>query len=285
MIIDGLALQETFYIYRQFSVWRMDRIAADEVWSFRPVFANFGVSQLDAIATDGNLHYVWTGNDLIAHDGQRWQSLLSGRIRRALVPSNAAANVVFNEDRNEIWVAYTRTGGSGGLDGLLVYHIPSGQSTSSVFVNGSGGTVTGIGVLRRTVGVTSTARPVMMRNGEEELGLTDSGATDWTNTVSTTFLREDLDFGAPHRRKLVKWVRPYIYQTSGSVTITVEAGARDTLAGAPTYSSAVTYTTGTHDKVNTFTEGRYLTFRFVAASGEPFALAGFDVGYEETGDY
>lgn len=81
-IVDGLTLGNSFMLYGESAVWRMDLEGGKYIWGTRPVFKGPGLINQNCIIDEGGYHYVFGNNDIYRHDGQRWESIADGRVRK-----------------------------------------------------------------------------------------------------------------------------------------------------------------------------------------------------------
>ena len=109
--IDCVPLRDTNLIYKQDSVWSMQYIGGMFVFKFTKVFGDFGVPNRDCVVEyQSGKHFVFTGNDLLIHDGQNVQSIATGRVRKLLktitVNQLRTAFVALNSTAQEVWFCY-----------------------------------------------------------------------------------------------------------------------------------------------------------------------------------
>jgi len=114
-IIDGLALRDAFYIYKQDSVYEMTYTGGNAVMRFRKVFGSTGVLTRNCIVRVKGSHVVLGNGDIYRHDGQNMESIVNGRIRDtffATIDDAAYENsfVVYNEPSEEVWFCVPTTG-------------------------------------------------------------------------------------------------------------------------------------------------------------------------------
>ena len=125
-IIDGLVLRDSFMIYKEASIWRMDYTGGPYVFRFSKVLGTSGAMNSNCIAELDGFHLVLTGSDVIYHDGQNAVSVLDKQSRRDLFQSidvdGARLCFVFkNPFFNEIFVCYPAIG-STSCDRAMVYN-------------------------------------------------------------------------------------------------------------------------------------------------------------------
>lgn len=80
-IVDGLTLGDSFILYCLASVWTMDYIGGDLIYSFRKLFDEIGVINPNCVVQVGGLHYVFDRNDIYVHDGVAPRSITDGKVK------------------------------------------------------------------------------------------------------------------------------------------------------------------------------------------------------------
>lgn len=114
-IVDGGPLRDLFIIYKEHSTWGMAFIGGSLVMDFFPILPNSGMLAKHCFTEFQGQHFVLTDADVIVHDGQRFNSAIDVRNRRALFDEMDQDNydnsfVVHDESRQEIWVCVPESG-------------------------------------------------------------------------------------------------------------------------------------------------------------------------------
>lgn len=86
-IVDGLSLRDTFVVYKQFATYMISYVAGQYVFTQRKLFLTTGVQTSNCVAELNGEHWVFTGNDVIRHDGQNFLSVVQDKIKQELVKS------------------------------------------------------------------------------------------------------------------------------------------------------------------------------------------------------
>ncbi len=108
-IVDGKSLRDTFFIYRERSVWQMQYVGGINVFSFKESFDDAGVLGLDCVAEVEGWHYVVGQSDVYRHNGVQKQSIADGIVRKEIfktIHPNYTDNVFITTkyDDKEIWI-------------------------------------------------------------------------------------------------------------------------------------------------------------------------------------
>jgi len=86
-IVDGLALRDTFIVYKEFSTYVMQYVAGQYVFTTRKLFLTTGIQALNCVVEANGLHWLFTGTDVVRHDGQNYVSVVDEKVKRTLVES------------------------------------------------------------------------------------------------------------------------------------------------------------------------------------------------------
>ena len=278
-IVDGAVLGEDFIFYKKFASYRMRYVGGNYVMDVRPLWKGWGLHSQNCVQEYAGKHYVFTGDDLIVHDGQRWESLLYGKWRANITNPSPSSFLWIDRLNREMWLCLGT--GSGLPSVAIVVDMDTGKIARRNLPSISG-------MIQEDQKGLSSPIGCYAGNAVANSGSFYDFASGNTNNgtdITASIFREALDFGDPSKVKLVKWVRPIITAGSSQV-ITVEAGGTKNVDDSVSYSTAVTFTASTDDKADIFAEGRWLNFRFGSTGAvDSWGIAGFDVGYELRGDY
>ena len=86
-IVDGLSLRDSFIVYKNFTTYVMQYVAGTYVWTSRKLFLTTGVQALNCVVEANGLHYLFTGTDVVRHDGQNYLSVVDEKVKKTLVRS------------------------------------------------------------------------------------------------------------------------------------------------------------------------------------------------------
>lgn len=305
-IIDGLVLRDSFMIYKESSIWRMDYTGGAFIYRFSKVLGASGALSKNCIAEIDGQHFVLSSSDCIIHDGQSSVSVLDKQTRRDLFrkidPDNSDKCFVFvNRLYNEVFVCYPALGSSV-CDKALVWnyvdktvsfrdmpqvnHAFSGavdDSTGATFDTDSGTFDADTTVFDSNSSSLTRALSVLAGN-TQKLYLLDSGATFDGAPVAAYLERVGLSLGAPEKIKLVSRIRPRIYGATGA-TVMVSIGSSDDPYGAVTYNAPVAFTIGSSVSVDSFCSGRYLAVKFSTGTAQLWRLDSYDIDVTEAGSF
>lgn len=322
-VVDGLAMRDTFIIYKEHSVWGMQWVGGTEVMRFNRIFAQNGMMSEDCAADVFGQHVVLSDGDVYIHDGQQAESILTKRLRTWLFSqidstyyrrSFLAANTEFNE----VWLCYVQQGTTNANTDLiqpnqaLVWNtkqntfsvrdlpgvpfitngIPSGIVSATFDAdNGSfdsaGDTfddITYTPQKERMIAALPGAKPRMLQM--------DYGESILGEAMSVSLERRALPLmrqGADGSMKLdlqkKKFVRRVYPRISGTVggIVYMYIGVSDKIGETPTWIGPYPYTIGTTRYANVLKRGRIISIKFTSNTVIDWKISGFDVEFEMEG--
>lgn len=119
LLVEALPLQQSMYLYKQGSTWRMTYIGGQQIFKFEKFLETSGIlgPRCVAVTGDGLKHVVATQDDIIVHNGNQATSILDKRQKKALAAAIDTANygnsfMFCNTLYNEMWFCYPSQGQS-----------------------------------------------------------------------------------------------------------------------------------------------------------------------------
>lgn len=93
-IRDGVALRDTFVLYKDNTVWGMQFVGGNSIFRFYPILTQTGILSNNCAVEimNGTLHFLATGDDIIVHDGQNTKSILTKKMKKWLANNIAVTN-------------------------------------------------------------------------------------------------------------------------------------------------------------------------------------------------
>lgn len=306
-IVDGLQLRDSFMIYKESSIWRMDYVGGAYVHRFTKVLGQSGALARNCIAEIDGRHFVLAGSDVIIHDGNSATSVLDRAARRWLFnnidQTNYKASFVFkNPYMNEVYACFPSVG-STIPDTALVYNYSTGtvgiRDIPSINHANNGLVESGLGPTTwaddhdswgsdvTTWGqsdFTPDAARVLMGSSAQKIYLLDS-STKFDATAVDAFLeRRGLSLGSPETIKLVTGVKPRIHGEIGE-TVLISVGSSNEPYEDPTYSTPVAFTIGTTVQCDFTVSGRYIAIKFETGTTSRWSLDSYDLTVENVGQW
>ncbi len=303
-IIDGLQLRNSFMIYKEKSIYRMDYIGGSSVFRFEQVIGTSGALNKNCIVEiDGN-HLVLTGSDVIIHDGQNPTSVLDKQTRRFLFLNIDVTNIgmcfVFkNPYFNEAFICYPSIGATS-CDSAMVWnykdrtvsfrdmpninHANFGAVDNGLQGNWNQDPAPWSSDLTLWDGgdfVPSTQRVIMAAN-DLKLYLLDASSSFDGSLPSAYLERIGLSFDDPESIKMIKGIRPRITGNVGD-TVTISVGWSNDPYATPTYSAVMTHTIGSTIQNDCFVSGRYLSYKISTGTAYQWRLDSLEFEIENMG--
>jgi hypothetical protein len=116
-ILEALQLGQTMFIYKERSVWKMSYIGGQYIFQFDMFLPDIGILAARCVCMDltGTKHVVVTQDDIIIHNGNSTQSILTDRQKVTLFATlnRDAAHTSFlflNKAKDEIWFCFPEAG-------------------------------------------------------------------------------------------------------------------------------------------------------------------------------
>lgn len=130
-LIDCLPLGDVNIIYKEKTSYGMQYIGPPQIFRFWKLFgkddAGGGILTRNCVTEVKKKHLVATQGDLLLHDGQMWESVLTSKFRKKIFESDLDPTyfdrsfLVVNATRNEVWFCYP-TGGAAFPNIALVWN-------------------------------------------------------------------------------------------------------------------------------------------------------------------
>jgi hypothetical protein len=304
-IIDGMQLRDSFMVYKESSVWRLDYVGGQNVVQVTRVLGTSGAMNRNCIVEIDGYHVVLTGSDVIVHDGQSATSVLDKQARRDLFQSidattRSACFLFKNPFLNEVFVCYPAIGSTVCNKALVwnyrdktvsfrslpnVNHAnfgPVDNSLAGTIDQDSAPIDSDLTAFDGPDYTPDTAR-VMMGTADSKLFLLDASAS-FNGSLPAGYLeRRAMSFGRPDRRKLVTGVRLRIKGNTGQTVVVKVAGTNDP-EEEPVYTSR-THTIGSTTRCDCTVDGRYIALRIETGTAYQWRLDSLDIEYELGGEW
>lgn len=303
-IVDGLQLRDSFIIYKEASVWRMDYTGGTFIYRFSKVLGTSGAMNQNCIVEVDGFHVVLSGSDVVVHDGQSGTSVLDKQSRRYLfqnidVNGTGLCFVFKNPFFNEVFICYPSIG-SAACDQAMVWnykdktvsfrqipnlnHASFGPVDNGLAGNWNMDSAPWGSDLTSWGGpdfVPSSTRTIMA-SANTKLYMMDSSAS-FDGVIPAAYIeRRGLSLSAPQSIKLVRGIRPRIVGNTGE-TVIVKVGASDDPYLDPTWSATMTHTIGSTISDDCLVSGRYIAVRFETGSAYQWRLDSFDIDVQPGG--
>jgi hypothetical protein len=306
IIIDGMQLRDSFMIYKESSIWRMDLVGAPFIFSFKRVLGTSGALNRNCIVELDGYHFVLTGSDVIVHDGQKPRSVLDKKVRRFLfkdmdVESRANAFVFKNPFFNEAYVCYPQVGSSvpdkalvwNYLDDTItftdipnIYHASFGVDTNAITTSAWDDDDQAWNedlTLWNDAETVPRRAKVLMASADPALYLLDATATDASGPGANYVEKRGLFFEEDERRVLIQSIRPRLFGNTGDTVVIKVGGTDDSPYNDPIWDAEVEFVIGEDVSADVLVDRRYAAFRVENGTALQWRMDSLDVEYVETG--
>lgn len=307
--IDGLALNDTFFIYKSDAVWAMQFIGGNFIFSFRKVFSDdTGILSRDCVTEFDGKHFVVGVSDVYVHDGTSKKSVITNKVAKSLYTQINPDHVdkvkcVADVPRKEIWVYFpTQDSSNGAANKALVWNWEV-DAWAERDISGVSYITTGVVIDDNTDPSTWDADTGYWNTdespwGEERFnpsakslfivgydtpkfykgntGLSINGSTTYT----TTLQRTGIDFGDDKGYKYVNAIYPHFV---GEGTVNIYVGTENNQGEGVSWSDPHPFVIGQDYKANFRKSGRYIGVKVDSASNDIWALTGYSIEYSTEG--
>lgn len=306
LLVDQLPLGDLNVIYKERSMYSMQFIGQPYIWSFQRLPGDVGMlARGCAVATPAG-HVVLTAGDVILHNGQGPQSLLTGRMRRWMFNNidSAAykrAFVTANPNKNEVWICFPAVGATV-CTLALIWNWADNTLGVRELQNVTYGA---FGQINYTSGASwasdadtwaddatawnqdeyspADARLLLSRTAPE-ITLVDNGTTFGGTNITASVERTGITLDDPDSVKTLKGVYPRVDAVAGT-QLSIEVGASMDAEVAPIYQPPVIYTVGQSFKADCFATGRFLALRISSSGKQAWRLKSYGLDIVKGGLY
>lgn len=156
IIVDGLSLGGTFYIYKESSTWKMRFVGGRKIMDLGDAawLPDTGILAPRCVtaAKKGTIHVVATQDDIIWHNGNTVESVLTKRYRRTLFNDIDTTNfqncfLFENANYNEVWFCYPSSGSTNPNKAIIMNYTNEGWAVTELdgitFRNAAAGPIEG----------------------------------------------------------------------------------------------------------------------------------------------
>ena len=315
-LIDGISLRDDLVLYKESQTWLMQYVGGIDVFRFIKKFSEIGMlARKCAIEFFIGKHIVFTGDDVVLHDGQQGESIISRRLITSITSAIDSyyyqrSFVAMNYAKKEVWVCFPETGNSlctkalvwnwkentwGVRDLPSVAHITAGI-IDSITPADTWATASGIWSTDAAAWGDRLFDPVQRKLLMAIPGSTKLYTPDITqqfDSVNMTSYVEKTAIGFPLRadkppdystEKLVRGIWPRIRGTAGGV-VNVYVGTQQRVDGAVTYDTAFPFTIGTTEYVDCLLTSKLHALKFESTTDIQWKLDGYDADVVPAGQH
>lgn len=299
-IVDGRKLRDSFYIYKEDSVYSMTYTGGVFVFNFRQIFDDIGALSKNSIAEFDAKHFVVGQGDVYVHNGVQKASVISGKMREYLFTNirNDAFDRLFvvpDYANTEMWICYCSTDNNDtsdkSCDRALVWNwsentwsrrdLPSIRYATYGIVDpkepdwwdaSSGSWDTETAVWGESNYNPSKLKILMSSPQNDKVYVVGNSSIFDGQTFESFLERTDISLGDDRRMKVVTSVTPHV---KGDGQMQFYLGTSYVQNGPILWRGPFSYTIGSQYKVDCKVSGRYLAIKVVATSESNWELNGY----------
>jgi len=305
-IVDGLAQENTFFIYKESSIYAMQYIGGKQIFRFSSVSKIAGAMGIDCNASTPVGHVILSDGDVLINQGGNIQSIIDKRMRRWIFNNIDSDNrhrsfVVANPYKNEAWICYPENGKIWPNKVVVWNYKDNTFATRDIqnLTHANSGIITAADTdtwdsrtdtwndsddIWSVNNYSQASTRLVLCSSDKKLLLADLTRTFDGASMTSYIERTGIDFGYPESIKLCSAVRPKFDSIDGTV-IRIYVGKQASLDSGITWSSPVNYTVGTSLKCDFNVSGRYLAVKFESINSAPWRLKSFDLDIKQLGMY
>lgn len=309
-IVDAAPFRDQLIIFKNNATYTMQYVGGTFIYAFRRLFPNIGLQTSNCAVEMDGIQYMFTGEDVIAHDGQNMKSLVDRKVIKKFIASVDGARsylccVVARIVERQIWVCIP-VAGQPWLSYALIINVDDGLVGSITLPN--------VGFVAR--GTTDPAGAIAQQSWDNRTGSWQTQNTIWTqNTFSQTndslmmvqpdanllqavgigtsadgaailsvVERLSMRIGDGIRHSVVTQLAPLIEAEAG-IAFGIRLGTQNYYKDTITWSPFRTFITGDTRAENFTVDGRYISVWLQANTTLPWRLSGYYLKIKEAGEY
>ncbi|WP_299084466.1 hypothetical protein [uncultured Paraglaciecola sp.] len=305
-IVDALPLRDTLMVYKDSSTYALQYVGGQFVYTQRKVFLNQGIYARNCVEEIEGEHWVFTGTDVIRHNGQQSISVVQDKVKNTLLDS---IDVTYKDyccavsihSQSQFWICVP-TQGSTSLDLAYVINTKTNEvgmrTLGSVLYVGRGQVEQELFPTQWSTDSQSWDQDITSWNQQaykpspdsllmcaftsSHLLVADSSDQNNNSDVYAYVERESLPITESNNNTLVTRVLPDIRGESGD-NVFISVGSQSFFGESIAWEPAVTYTIGTDNYIDVQTEGRLFSIRFEATTSRRWSVYGYRLQTVDTG--
>ena len=301
-IIDGLALRNSFIVYRDDGITVLEYSNDSYVFNARNLTTEVHIANINCIAEVKGTHFVIASNDILQVTGDKVQSILHDRARvrySAVLNQNAldACFAVHNTTTKEFW-ACIPTGDSLVANQAWLYnyrdntwtihdinditHADYGRLEQASRLwnnwNETWATATGNWARQNNSAFNNTIMGPHVTPDPSSLQLLD-GFTSETEFL-TVLERTDYNLTTLQDVNTITRVYPHM---KGTKPVKITVGSQDHAGGPVRWKPSASFLPGVDRKIDVRTTGELFTFKIEVEHNSNFEFSGLDIEYVQDG--
>ena len=307
-LVDGLALRDLFVVYKDNATYALSYVAGQYTYTSRKLFLTSGLSSSNCVVEINGEHWVFTGSDVIRHDGQNFSSVVQDKTKHGIVdaidPTKVTWSCVAANSRtqqlwicvatqgspylNKAWVINTLTGDAGERDLPLVAHVARGLVDANPpdlqWDTDSQDWDQDVTFWDQQAYSPNNDSFVMADVDSVQLWAVDQADTANGQPISAYCERLSLPINDNILRALVTAVVPRLEGEPGEV-ISIRVGGQAFFSQPITWSDPLPFVIGVDVAVQCLVEGRLISVRFEGKTARQWRIYSYKLAVVDLGLY
>lgn len=308
-IIDGLALQDQFIIYKEDAIYSMRFVGGLPVFSFKKIFDDAGALSTNCAVEFQGQHFVVAIGDVYIHNGVSKKSIITQKMKDFLYSNiseeyAARTHVAIDRPRSEIWINFPNKNTSAGEcntaliwnyqeDTWSIRDIPNTYYTTAgvidpdavlsgdVWDNDNGAWNNAVNPWNDTSYNPTKQKMILVSATNTAMYIVDETSLFDTSSFTAILEKTGIDFEDRRGIKYLNSVHPHIV---GNGTVDVFVGAQMWQDQGIEWKGPYTLTIGEDFKIDCRISGRLLAVKFVSDSESSWDLNGYSLEVDLVGE-
>lgn len=285
-VVDAMPLGRVMIIYKEDNIFSMSSTTDGSIFAFDRIFKGVGVLNHDhVISLRQNEHLVFTGDDVVWHNGIQMKSVIQGKWRRWLRANLDGtyfkrAFFATNPPMNEVWLCFPSTGSSTPDLALILNWVDMTLTMRGISGFAHAASEIGRLPLKKFYGADPLNIQQHLIDDTEQFH--GANPTCW---VERRALALPFNVGEPpdiSTDKNITRIYPHIEGTIGGV-LNVYTAMTNLIDELPNYGPSKPFTIGTDKYVDVDKTGKLLNLRFESNSNIHWRFSSYEVDVKPVG--
>jgi hypothetical protein len=307
-IRGALLMRDALIVYKTDSTYSLTYVAGQYIYALRTLFPAIGAASRHSFAEVNGRHYLFTGEDVVQHDGQVYRSVVDKVAKRAIVECIDPAQMALVSINprvvdQQVWVNIPTSGGTN-LDVAYVIDIDDtlvGRRTLPNVASVNRGIINPTDVLGAWDDIefnwdtiNGVWNEALFSPNSDSLMLTDPvgnnllavgiGNTADGEPISAFVEKISAEIGDFSRKKLITRLVPRVEGGEGEV-LTFRLGGQDFFGQPVEWNDPIDFTIGETIAISDIVQGRLLSLRVEGTTVQPWELHSYTLLVTEQGEF
>ena len=309
-IVDGWTLRDQLIIYKNSSTYTMQYVAGQYIYAFRKLFPTIGAQSLNCACELDSVQYVFTGEDVVRHDGQNVESMIDRKVIKDFIASIDGTRlplccIVARVVDRQIWICTPITG-QPYLSQALIINTDDGYVGRAVLPNVASvvrGTINPAGAVAQetwaedpyqwstdtTIWTQTTFSPtadslMMTQTDANLLQAVGIGSSADGDPIATSLERLSMRVGEGLYHSVITQIVPLMQGVTGDI-MQIRVGQQDFFNDPISWSPYRDFVIGQSRSISEIIDGRYVSLQFNISTVNEWTLQGYYLKTKQSGEY